>query len=67
MTGVPAGSIAGLLETARASGRLPLVGVGGDRSKPFVFGQKAEQEIGSFAGLRRCADDGAIVLAQDIG
>ncbi|MGX1100847.1 hypothetical protein ACSSVZ_004913 [Amorphus sp. MBR-141] len=38
MTGVPAGSIAGLLETARASGRLPLVGVGGDRSKPFVFG-----------------------------
>ena len=61
MMRIPAGSVAGLLETARASGCLPLAGVGGDRSISFVFGQKAEQEIGSLAGLRRRADDGGCV------
>ena len=53
------------MKMARASSRLPLASVDGHREL-VMFGHEAEQVIGSLARLRRCADDGTIVFAQDV-
>ena len=64
-TQLAAGDVAGAMKMARASSRLPLASVDGHREL-VMFGHEAEQVIGSLARLRRCADDGTIVFAQDV-